>query len=314
MFTVALGPLLIWKIYQTNFLAGFWGIRNDEIAVITIEKDQEDSLRTITAVAPNKSLWDVAELLGVPVALALFGALFQKAQQEQSERQTKEQREQDADEMREEALQLYFDRMSALLIDKNLMAIAIRKDNIGAEQKELLEVSVDVIKARTLSILKRFEKDTERKSSVVRFLTEANVTSRLGIGLSGTDLSGADLSKANLRKADLSETNLTNANLINADLSKANLSKADLSEIKLNGANLSGADLSGAYIRRSEMSKTYPYLELLKANLDGANLDGADLSHACLSLASGLTTEQVSKAILCNTQLPKDIELDPNFE
>ena len=115
---------VIWLVYDTKFLAGVWGITDDEIAVVTIEKDTskngDNSIETIIIQDPSKTVWDVLHLLGVPIALAVFGAWFQKSQQEQSERAVKEQRAKDADETRKEILQLYFARISTLKNDKNV--------------------------------------------------------------------------------------------------------------------------------------------------------------------------------------------------
>ena len=128
---VILSCVVVWGIYRTNFLPGFWGLTNDEIAVVAIESDEEGQ-RNVTIKDPSKSFWDVLGILGVPLVLAILGAWFQKTQQEQSERIAKEQREQDGDETREEVLQLYFDRVSALLIDKNLMVLAAGKKKVDA--------------------------------------------------------------------------------------------------------------------------------------------------------------------------------------
>lgn len=292
---VILGSSIIWGIHKTESLKGFWGLKDDEIAVVTIEEGKNGKTN-LTIKDPSKSFWDVLELLGVPLVLAILGAWFQQTQQEQSERLSKEQREQDADEKREEVLQLYFDRISTLLIDNNLMSIAIRRSEALAarakgvftsssniEQAELLEVAINIIQARTLSILRRFEQDQERKSSVIRFLIEADIVKRLKISLSRTnlsdtnlrdaDLSNASLNDANLIKAYLKGSRLVGANLRGAWLHGANLSRANLSEANLHGANLPGADLTWATLRDVNLSE---------ANLLGADLLGADLSHANL--------------------------------
>ena len=225
MLSVVLTGVVAWGIYETELFAGYWGVFDDEIAVVTIESGK-DGQQNVTIKDPSKSAWDFLELLGVPLVLVVLGAWFQKTQSEQ-----------EADEAREEVLQLYFDRVSTLLIDKNLMAIAIKKKDVAAarakgmlavsvdtNQGELLAVAIDVIQARTSSILRRFEQDSDRKTSLIRFLAEADVISRLKIDLSGINLSGAKLSGANLFGA--------------------NLSRADLSGAKLSGANLSNADLA----------------------------------------------------------------------
>ena len=56
----------------------------------------------------------------------------------------------------------------------------------------------------------------------------------------------------------------------------------------------------------------------MNANLEGtvlvgANLEGAVLLRTRLSNAEGLTVEQLSKAQLCETELPDYIDLDPNY-
>ena len=151
------------------------------------------------------------------------------------------------------------------------------------QERELLEVATDVIQARTLSILRRFKNDPERKTSVVRFLVEADVISRLRIRLSSADLSGADLSGADL----------SNTNLVNADLSGASLVLANLSGASLVFANLSRANLS-------------------RANLSGANLSGANLSYTYLLEAQGFTQGQLEQAKICRTFLPESIDIPPD--
>jgi uncharacterized protein YjbI with pentapeptide repeats len=217
----------------------------------------------------------------VPITLAILGYRLQQIQQNHTDEVAKEQRELAANEAKEEVLQVYFDRLSALLVDKNLLAIANNinseeqeKSQTTPEEQELLASAVDVIRARTLSILRRFENDKERKTSVIRFLIEADFISKLNLDLSGADLSGAILIGANL------SSNSTN-------LSGADLRLANLGWVKLFVANLSGADLSGANLSR--------------ANFNGANfrkvtLKGADLSWATLSEAKGLLDEQIKSA------------------
>lgn len=199
-----------------------------------------------------------------------------QVQRERDEKLAKEQRDIAANETKEEVLQVYFDRLSALLIDKNLLAIASKvyatetQENEGQpkiaamlEERELLDSAVDVIRARTLSILRRFENDPERKSSVIRFLIETDVVSRLKV-----NLSEADLSNAILIKAKLNGVNLSGALLYEADLRKAFLNEADM-----RGANLSRSDLRGTFLRDAKLNG----INLSDANLSGAFLNGADL-------------------------------------
>lgn len=387
-------------IHKTKVSAGWWGLLDDEIAVVTIES--KDGKQNVTIKDPSKSAWDVLGLLGVPLVLVYLGARFQRKQQEQSDRIAekqreeseqiaKKQREQDRAEVREEALQLYLDRISTLLIDKNLMAIAAKKEavemgkesihdekkmismgfvtqevtllsslakdnnyesiisiiedffNLEPEQKELLEVATTVVQARTFSILKRFENDSERKSSVVQFLTGADVLYRLRISLSEVnlnhiELNGANLSEATLFHSDLQHARLNHAKLSYTKLNRSDLKHATLIDAKLDNAVLYNADLSDADLSHADLSKAslsnsifhravlmdaclyraslfqadLSWADLSWADLGKADLRQANLSKADLRTAKNLTEAQLSQALLCRTKLPKGINLNPD--
>jgi len=188
-----------------------------------------------------------------------------KEQQQRTEDFSTEQQQRADNQTKEEVLQTYFDRLSVLLIDKNLIALSnkLNSNNIETKEKELLESSLDVIRARTLSILRRFENDAGRKGSVMNFLIETGIVGKSKLNLSRANLSGANLRGANLRGANLREANFQGADLLwanfqGADLSRANLQSAELSEANLSGANLQSAELQSA--------------ELSLANLKGADL------------------------------------------
>jgi hypothetical protein len=248
----------------------------------------------------GKTFWDWLGLIGVPLSLAILGFILQRQQQKRSEVLAREQREIAAEEEKEEILQTYFDRLSTLLIDKNLLAIAVKiyppenegtdtqppQPDVTPEQRELFDAAVDVIRARTLSILRRFADDQDRKGNVIKFLTEAEVIGKAKINLSSANLSGAVLSSANLSSANLSSANLSDANLSFAVLIGANLSSANLSFAKLRRAVLSSANLSFAKLS---------FAKLRRAVLEGAVLEGAVLSSANLSFAD-LNTIRWDKA------------------
>jgi len=309
----------------------------------TVTSEKTDSqgkvIERTTTKTPQeaKTLWDWLSLAGVPLSLAGLGFWLQLQQQKQNDlqkerelRQTEElaavereqtkelaiiQREQTeklatieqdiAEQNRqEEALQNYYDKVSALLVDRNLVAIAAKGDTTTPEERELLDVAVDVIRARTLTTLRKL--DSTRKTSLIRFLLESEVISKLEMGLAKANLEGADLrvanlSSANLYDADLRGANLSSANLYEADLMGANLSKANLYKANLEWANLWSANLSKA--------------NLSKANLSHANLRFALLEGANLDYAIGLTKEQLegeNPPFLCRTKLPEGIDIDPN--
>jgi hypothetical protein len=208
----------------------------------------------------DKTLWDLLQLLIVPLALAGIGFWFtwqQDVRQQdledrraESARYVEEQRAQDA------ALQAYLDQMSALLIDKNLRT---------TEDSAVLSAA----RARTLTVLPGL--DGHRKRSVLVFLAESQLIHRdshivwlvgadlskldmrsranLGWNLSETVLHGTDLSDADLHRVVLRESALSNTDLSGADLSEADLTGADLTD-----AVLSGADLSGATVTEEQLA------------------------------------------------------------
>lgn len=291
-------------------------------------------ITTTTKDISGKTLWDWMTVLVVPLSLAFLGFWLQQQQQKQSDEQAELERKRINEQakleneiaennQKEEVLQAYFDRLSALLVDKNLIATATKlrrtaeageeqsevvvsdHDISMEEQKELLDAAVDVIRARTLSILRRLGEDGERKSSVILFLFEAKIISQLKLDLSGANLSGAylynmSLSNINLSFANLRDTHLSNANLGRAMLFGTDLSSAILANAILSGANLSRADLSNATLRDADLSSTYLRDAVLSnANLSNAILRDADLSNADLSGAN-LCGAVLSKANFSN--------------
>jgi hypothetical protein len=209
----------------------------------------------------GKTLWAWLELLIIPVVLAGGAMWFSRAEREAehkiAEERSKSEREIADDRLREAALQAYLDRMTDLLLEKEL--------HTSKEEDEVRAVA----RARTLTTLRQL--DGTRKGTLLRFLYEADLINRDNavIRFEAAGLSGADLNGASLSGADLSGANLFKAFLNGANLGGANLFKAFLHRAGLNGVNLSGADLGGADLHGAK---------LRGANLTGANLSGTDLS------------------------------------
>ncbi len=305
------GVVLLGRILPPILWPGGIGIGKDSpVSTKTIEKDaQGKTVKTIETIKydDGKTLWDWGSLLGVPLGVPLLLAILGYVLQEQ-------QRKIADNETKEEVLQTYFDRLSVLLIDKNLIALSNKSNlpkitsiplsnksqssTITPEEQELLDSSLDVIRARTLSILRRFENDAERKTSVIKFLIETEI-----VGKSKLDLSGADLSGANLSGANLSGAKLHGANFSGANLSGVNFRGADLVNAFLSGAFLSDANLSEAKLSGANLNEAF----LFHANLSGANLDitsfiGANLCVADLS-AANLREANLSEAKLYGANL-----------
>jgi hypothetical protein len=193
----------------------------------------------------QKTLWDWMQLLIVPVVLAVGAFLFNIAASRNEQKIA-------LDSQRETLLQDYFDRMSELLLDKQLPE---------SDSKAIVRY---IARSRTLTVLPRL--DADRKRSLLQFLHESDLISVTAstriISLKGANLSKANLRKINLSMANLSGTDLSGADLREADLSgtllsRANLSKANLSGANLNKANLRMADLSGADLSGADLSEVY---------------------------------------------------------
>jgi len=177
---------------------------------------------------PGKSLWDWLQLLGVlaiPVVVG-FGAVWFTAQlgkasdRRNSLEQMKNQKIVE-NQFQQALLQSYLDRMSELLLEKNLRQ-SLEKDEVRK-----------VARARTLATL--LSLDGVHKGNLLQFLSESGLIDR---NRSVIDLLHADLSSTNLHGAVLQSTDLVGTNLSQADMSDAYLSQANL-----NQANLSEADL-----------------------------------------------------------------------
>ena len=299
--------------------------KNQEVSQVTTEKiDLQSRQKTVstTKYEQAKNLWDWLSLLGVPLSLALLAWWLQQLQQKRAEEQAtlqqKRSEEQATSEKEiaeenqcEEVLQAYFDRISTLLIDRNVLAISTRvKKQVElcdelynlSEQKELLDAAADVVRARTLSILRRLKNDPVRKASVLLFLIETEVIRKLDVDLNGAHLEGAHLNGVHLENAKLFNAKLFNAHLENAhlegaQLSYARLENADLINTKLIGADLIGANLINAKLIGADLEKA----DLENAHLNGAylkdtKLNGAYLEGAYLIDAKDMLPEQIKRA------------------
>ena len=259
------------------------------------------------------SLWEWADLLIVPLLLAIGAFLVRQFLEGQEKRREAKDEELAADRNLQEVLKDYLDQMNQFLLDDSWPREINCGDEAGISRVSNQPIVV-VMRARTLAVLR--ELDGKRNGYVVRFLIEANALPFVPlkrVDLSRADLSKADLSKADLSKADLSKADLRWANLrgtifdsstqlsdkwrlvheiVNhrvsnqdlkwADLRETNLRGADLRETNLRGANLRGAVLRGAVLRGADLKG---------ADLRWANLRGADLADAW-----NLTSTQVKAA------------------
>ena len=236
----------------------------------------------------EKKLWDLFQLIIVPLVLAVGAIYLQNAakqrEQSQAEERARAEQSQAEDRTRQESLNKYFDTMTDLLLESKL-----RASEKGSEVRT-------IARARTLTALRGLDKD--RKGELIRFLDEARLIEKDGVIVSLVDanIQGANLRMALLRGTDFSFASFNNANLRFAilqgsDLKYADLKYANLSNAKLNGANLSRANLSGANLRDADLNEA----DLSRANLRDANLTNK---------SKNLSKKQKEQAILCNTIMP----------
>jgi uncharacterized protein YjbI with pentapeptide repeats len=272
---------------------------------------------------------DVAELLIVPLTLAVVAYAFSSYQRREDREIAADHRQQDlviaeqerendreiARNRNEEAeLQTYFDRMSELMLTHKLHPQPERDENEGIDTT-YNETASTIARARTLAVLRSI-KDPVRKGSVVRFLYESGLIQgeeNALVKLHEADLQGANLEKIRLTNANLEGTNLQGANLRRSLLNKAilawahlegaeligtDLHKAHLQGVRLQGANLCGAHLDNASLGRASLQGAYlqgAYLH--KADLTEANLERAHLEEA------NLREVQLDKSILREVHL-----------
>jgi uncharacterized protein YjbI with pentapeptide repeats len=266
------------------------GLSSSQTTTITTEVSQspQKKVTTTETAQPGKALWDWLQVLGVlaiPIVVA-FGTAFITRQQAKVS-QAKEENQQ-----QEELMRTFFDKISELLLNKELSA----NPNIQS-----------IIRARSLAALHILS--TVRKAIVLRFLHDSDLLQYVksflySFDLSNTDLNEVDLTRANLIGARLvgatmTGAALTGARLIFANLAGANLTGANLSEAILEYANLARANLSGANLSGADLTK---------ASLSGANLSGADLTRASLSGAN-LSGANLNGAIIS----PKQVQQAKNF-
>jgi uncharacterized protein YjbI with pentapeptide repeats len=262
-----------------------------------------------------KTLYDWLQLLFVPVALTGFGFFLNYRERKAAERHADKERKEEErradnerkieenrakterdiaeDNQREAALQAYINKMSELLLIKNL-----RKSNEDSEVRTLARV-------RTLTALPRL--DGVRKRSLLQFLYESGLINRANriVYLKEADLKGANLHLATLMGADLSYADLSFAdltfcNVIDAFMDFAKLEKADLSHAFLINSSLVSSNLEQAKFEFAVLDKT---------NLSDASLENASLCYAFLNFAN-LTSTNLSGADLTKANLKGAIVTD----
>jgi uncharacterized protein YjbI with pentapeptide repeats len=247
----------------------------------------------------QQTLWNWLQLLIIPAVLLLTGSLFtftvSRNERKAADRRNQIEREIAQDNQHGAILQEYIDKMSELILDKNLC-------NSTKEPRTIARV-------RTLTVLSLL--DAYRKRSVIQFLQEVDL---IKVDKTIVDLSGADLTKAFLSALNLASANFSRTILFGAELMGTNLTDVNLSNTTLLGANLTSANLMGANLKETSISLNYPGAEpiitklymtdLTDADLSGARLRGANLRDTIL-IGADLTGADLRGAKITNEQLAK---------
>ena len=307
-------------LYQFEW-SGFGETSNKSASVEEVVNPRTGKLIKIKKETENfqsgKTLWDWLVLAGT-LAIPLVILRFQRAEKERDALRAEIESKEVSENLREESVRGYFDRISNLLVHKEYrIELLLNKDlNDLMTDNPIRQVA----RINTVMVLRRLGNDTERKNHVLDFLRSAKLSNFILVNsnLSGTnlsqtnfyeaclanaDLTNADLTEAKLFKANFSRANLSKVKFLAADLRAANFSGAEFSKAKFSDANLSDANLSNANLSGVDLSE----VKLNKANLSGANLSGAKLNKANLSGTN------ISDANLSNTDLSGANLIDTNF-
>lgn len=185
----------------------------------------------------RKTLWDILDLLIVPVMLAA-GAYWLDQSSKARERESLEHQAQ------ETTIQSYLDKITDLLIKP------------GGLNSQSPEAGRAAARSRTLTALRTL--DGGRRALILRFLYESDlitgddpIISLEEANIRHAVLNRADLHNANLFRAKLEGAQLRESNLTNANLAGADLTAADLTAVILHGANLTGANLTTAILTKT---------------------------------------------------------------
>jgi uncharacterized protein YjbI with pentapeptide repeats len=266
----------------------------------------------------GKTVWDVLQLLIVPLALAVVGFLFTMQQdirqqdiEDERARQARNIEDQRAAAERElakqraqdEMLRAYLDQMSHLLLEKDLR---------GSKEDSVVRT---LARAQTATVIQSL--DGSRNQNVIRFLDEAHLIGKdqpsihllAKSNLQDAGLLYADLFEADLFRANLNGANLDGAYLSGADLHWATLREADLQEATLEYADLKGATLTRADLRDADLwsADLSKHASLGNVNLSGAFLDKADLQDAWLNRAD--LSDASLKDVNLQNAYPQDVDL-----
>ncbi|MEH2207450.1 MAG: pentapeptide repeat-containing protein [Nostoc sp.] len=287
-------------LYRVNWV-GFGADSNKSVTVEEVINPRDGKIVKLTKTTEHfqsgKTLWDWLGLAGT-LAIPIVLYQFQRSEKQQVDITS-----------REEAMLAYFKHISELLIDKELKLLITKKQEDTNFKDPKLNALLDAARACTLSILRRLDKDGERKGRIIRFLSDVGLISELN--LEQAELTNANLNNVKLKGAKLGYAKLSNANLSLTDpriikrIKKAlpTLSGCVDAEVLLYCADLQNADLSGRFLPSACFKSAILKNAILKnTDLSNADLSNADLRNTDLTDANlngtDLTDADLTGAIL----------------
>ena len=202
----------------------------------------------------DKSLFDWADAVATPIIVVVIAGVFGLIALG-TRRRAQAERDLQDDRAREETLSSYLDRISELVLDKDLV------DSDTDSPKRAIALALTHAALRTL--------DGPRKGLLVRFLNDLQLIryGRTVVPLSLADLTNSNLSSADLRACDFSGANLRDAYLYDSDLRESNFENCVLTDADLRGCNFENCVLTNRQLAQC-------------ADLDGAILPNGDLATA----------------------------------
>jgi uncharacterized protein YjbI with pentapeptide repeats len=314
-------PIALGVAISTPLLApGGLGLKGG--ASSTVERDQNWNITKWTIKQlDSKTTWDWLSLLVFPAGVAVIGGLIQRQLSRQAMALQRQIHDQSMQVDKDRSLQLYFDRIASLVLEKNL--IALSKQSEKQEDVALLQATGGIIRAQTLSILRMLKGDKQRTQEVITLLAYVRIPQAMKIPLDGLDLSkinlgGALLDGISLVCADFSYAYLyltvfNNANCKRAIFSGADMRRSRLCDAELQQAVFLGTDLTDSFLERAKLQGAIlneGILEralmfdagLSEAKLIGANLRNAHLTRAILTGAD-LSNADLTGALLNDADL-----------
>ncbi|BAY96009.1 MULTISPECIES: pentapeptide repeat-containing protein [unclassified Tolypothrix] len=306
----------VYKYFYVNNLLGFGTDTNKSVTIEEVINPKDGKVIKLKKETEQfqsaKTFWDwlgLAGTLAIPLVLYLFQANAQRRAEErakveklQAEERAKVEQDIAEDNLREQALEAYIDRMAEILINPETRSELLTKES-GFDMDNSIR---DVARIRTVTILRRLEDDIKRQNRILHFLYDCGILKFLlknsnfananlkGFNFNGINLNNAVFSEANLSGAKFSNCQLIGANFINANLDGVDFTNANLFGAIFNGANLHGANFQNARIQNT-------------------NFTNADLSNASL-IESKTWDEQQFDNNCINVPIEGDDSSSPDLQ